>query len=63
MINKNNFYAVVKQITPPILFDSFKKSGIYGRVKSVFGKVLTSDGAKVDWNEIEGGYLKGKALC
>ena len=62
MITKNNLYSVVKQITPPILFDSFKKSGIYGRVKRVFGKVLTSDGAKVNWNEIEGGYLKGRKL-
>jgi FkbM family methyltransferase len=42
MINKNNVYTFFKGITPPFLFNWFKKSSAYNLTKKVATKILPS---------------------
>lgn len=62
MINKGQLYNVVKQITPPIILDSLKKTRLFFIIKKYLNTKLKLDNSNPTWNEISAGFLKGRKM-
>jgi FkbM family methyltransferase len=62
MISKGSLYGAVYAITPPIVFSTFKKSGLYPKLQKRANKLLKKDRFIPTWNTVTGGILLGRKI-